>query len=67
MQQEPGEQACGSGFVVDASGLIATNAHVVEAALERQQLDKRRGSEPPLQIVLQDGRSFRGEVLSIDR
>lgn len=66
-EQEPGEQACGSGFVVDASGLIATNAHVVEAALERQQLDKRRGSEPPLQIVLQDGRSFRGEVLSIDR
>jgi len=49
------------------SGLVVTNAHVVEAAVERQHADRRRASKAPLRVVLQDGRSFDGEVVSIDR
>ncbi|MFT6109121.1 MAG: serine protease Do [Planctomycetota bacterium] len=43
----------GSGVIIDADGLIATNAHVV------------RGSSA-LKIVLVDGRTFDGEIAGLD-
>lgn len=43
----------GSGFIVDGSGLILTNAHVVDNA------DK-------VTVTLKDGRSFKGEVRGTD-
>ncbi|MBT9317033.1 HhoA/HhoB/HtrA family serine endopeptidase [Leptothoe spongobia] len=47
------ERGQGSGFVVDADGVIWTNAHVVEGA------DK-------VTVTLKDGREFSGEVLGED-
>ncbi|MCA2686098.1 MAG: HhoA/HhoB/HtrA family serine endopeptidase [Microcystis sp.] len=43
----------GSGFIIDGSGLILTNAHVVDNA------DK-------VTVTLKDGRSFKGEVRGTD-
>ena len=43
----------GSGFIVDSSGIILTNAHVVSGA------DR-------VSVNLRDGRMFQGEVLGID-
>ena len=43
----------GSGFIVDASGVILTNAHVVSGA------DK-------VKVTLKDGRTFQGNVRGID-
>jgi S1-C subfamily serine protease len=43
----------GSGFIIDSSGLILTNAHVVDNA------DK-------VTVTLKDGRSFKGEVRGTD-
>jgi S1-C subfamily serine protease len=43
----------GSGFIIDANGLILTNAHVVDNA------DK-------VTVTLKDGRSFKGEVRGTD-
>lgn len=51
-------QASGSGFIIDSSGLVATNAHVVANALHR-------GSA--LTVTLNDGRKFNGKVHSLDR
>ncbi len=48
--QQRGE---GSGFIVTDDGLVFTNAHVVQGA------DR-------VEVVLQDGRSFPGEVLGAD-
>ncbi|MEO1396928.1 MAG: HhoA/HhoB/HtrA family serine endopeptidase [Cyanobacteria bacterium J06634_5] len=48
--QERGE---GSGFIVDRSGIILTNAHVVSGA------DK-------VSVTLRDGRTFEGEVKGTD-
>ena len=47
------EQGTGSGFIIDAAGLILTNAHVVEGA------DR-------VLVTLKDGREFAGEVLGED-
>jgi len=47
------EQGTGSGFIIDAAGLILTNAHVIE------------GAEQVL-VTLKDGREFAGEVLGVD-
>ncbi|MGD1939811.1 MAG: HhoA/HhoB/HtrA family serine endopeptidase [Leptolyngbyaceae cyanobacterium] len=47
------EQGTGSGFIIDAAGLIITNAHVVEGA------DR-------VLVTLKDGREFAGEVLGED-
>ncbi|BAZ50764.1 peptidase S1 and S6 chymotrypsin/Hap [Nostoc sp. NIES-4103] len=54
-QQIPSEQlrGLGSGFIIDKSGLILTNAHVVDKA------DK-------VTVRLKDGRSFEGKVQGID-
>ncbi|WP_138503181.1 HhoA/HhoB/HtrA family serine endopeptidase [Nostoc sp. PA-18-2419] len=54
-QQMPSEQlrGLGSGFILDKSGLVLTNAHVVDKA------DK-------VTVRLKDGRSFEGKVQGID-
>lgn len=50
IQQQQGQ---GSGFIVDADGIVLTNAHVVEGASE-------------VGVTLPDGRSFTGKVLGAD-
>lgn len=50
IQQQQGQ---GSGFIVDADGIVLTNAHVVEGANE-------------VGVTLPDGRSFTGKVLGAD-
>ncbi|MBD2292529.1 trypsin-like peptidase domain-containing protein [Anabaena sphaerica FACHB-251] len=54
-QQSPTEQlrGLGSGFILDKSGIILTNAHVVD------QADK-------VTVRLKDGRTFEGKVKGID-
>jgi serine protease Do len=54
-REEPDEpqRATGSGFVIDPSGLIVTNAHVVEGA-------------ETIQVRLSDGRRFAGNVTGRD-
>ncbi|MBE9218664.1 HhoA/HhoB/HtrA family serine endopeptidase [Dolichospermum flos-aquae] len=54
-QQSPTEQlrGLGSGFIIDKSGVILTNAHVVDKA------DK-------VTVRLKDGRNFEGKVRGID-
>jgi serine protease Do len=51
-ESEP-RRSSGSGFIIDAGGLIVTNAHVVEDA-------------DYLQIRLADGRRFTGKVIGQD-
>ena len=46
-------QTAGSGFIIDETGLIATNAHVVSQAGE-------------LKLTLYDGRELKGKVHSMD-
>ncbi|BAU42611.1 Putative serine protease HtrA [Leptolyngbya sp. O-77] len=48
------QQGIGSGVIIDASGLIITNAHVVDGA------DR-------VTVTLSDGRTFEGRVLGGDR
>src|SRR5574341_1850273 len=54
-QEEPGDErrSSGSGFVIDSSGLILTNAHVVEGA-------------EAIQVRLSDGRRFAGKLVGRD-
>jgi len=54
-REEPGEprRSTGSGFVIDPSGLIVTNAHVIESA----------GS---VQVRLADGRRFPATIVGRD-
>ncbi len=51
--REERQQGQGSGFIVDASGVILTNAHVVERA------DR-------VTVTLKDGRQFDGQVKGAD-
>ncbi len=51
--QEPLRHGLGSGFVIDPSGIVLTNNHVVEGAIE-------------IQVKLMDGRQFDAEVLGTD-
>lgn len=48
------ERGTGSGFIIDAEGLILTNAHVIEGADQ-------------VLVTLKDGRELTGEVLGEDR
>jgi serine protease Do len=52
-EYETPRQGAGSGFLIDRSGYILTNFHVIEAA------DR-------ISITLADGRTFRGEVVGTD-
>src|SRR5688500_15539821 len=47
-------QSLGSGLIVEASGLVVTNAHVIEGASR-------------IVVVTQDGRELEAEVLGSDR
>ncbi|MEO1133027.1 MAG: HhoA/HhoB/HtrA family serine endopeptidase [Cyanobacteria bacterium J06639_1] len=47
------QQGQGSGFIVESSGTVLTNAHVVDDA-------------DIVTVVLKDGRSFEGTVLGVD-
>ena len=47
------EEGTGSGFIIDAQGIILTNAHVIEGADQ-------------VLVTLKDGREFPGEVLGED-
>ncbi|NOK33617.1 Do family serine endopeptidase [Corallococcus exercitus] len=49
----PAKQGLGSGFIVDPSGLVITNNHVVEGA-------------DTVRVKLEDGRAFDAEVLGRD-
>lgn len=51
--QERIENSLGSGVIVDASGQIATNTHVIKGALE-------------ITVVLADGREFDAEKVLVD-
>jgi Do/DeqQ family serine protease len=51
--REERQQGQGSGFIIDASGVILTNAHVVDEA------DR-------VTVILKDGRTFEGEVRGTD-
>ncbi len=53
LPQEYRQQGQGSGFIIDKTGIILTNAHVVDDA------DK-------VTVRLRDGRTFRGEVRGVD-
>jgi serine protease Do len=53
MPQVP-RQGLGSGFIVQADGVILTNAHVVEGADE-------------VRVRLSDRREFKGKVLGVDK
>ena len=50
----PPQQGQGSGFIVQADGIILTNAHVVEGAEE-------------VRVRLPDRREFEGKVLGVDK
>jgi len=54
-REDSGEprRSTGSGFVIDASGLIVTNAHVIEGAAA-------------IQVRLADGKRFQGKVIGRD-
>ncbi len=52
-QQENRERGQGSGFIIDASGIVLTNAHVVNDA-------------DTVTVTLKDGRTFAGEVRGAD-
>ena len=52
-RQTPPQQGMGSGFIIDASGIIATNNHVVADADE-------------IVVRLHDGREFRGTEVKTD-
>mgnify|MGYP000359003730 CR=1 FL=1 len=52
--QQRVENGTGSGFLIDASGQILTNAHVVEGA-------------DTVMVTLKDGRKLQGKVLGADR
>jgi len=52
---EPGDErrSTGSGFIIDPSGLVVTNSHVVEGA-------------DAIQVRLSDGRQFAGKLIGRD-
>ncbi len=52
-EQRPRGQALGSGFIIDSSGIIVTNNHVVENASK-------------LDVTLKDGREFEATLLGVD-
>eukprot|EP00873_Tetraselmis_striata_P010484 jgi/Tetstr1/430748/TSEL_020533.t1 len=55
-----GGKSSGSGFIIDAGGVILTNAHVILDSSGRQPATG-------ITVTLQDGRILEGEVASFDR
>lgn len=53
-------RSSGSGFIIDAGGVILTNAHVILDSSGRQPATG-------ITVTLQDGRILEGEVASFDR
>lgn len=53
LQQAPQENALGSGFIIDRSGIVVTNNHVVDGASR-------------VKVQLNDGREFDATVLGTD-
>ncbi|MDR9390508.1 MAG: trypsin-like peptidase domain-containing protein [Trueperaceae bacterium] len=60
-QRERPRQGSGSGFVVDASGAIVTNYHVVDVALEDASVVERDGAD--LSVSFPDGTEVPVEVV----
>ena len=60
-QRQRPQQGSGSGFVVDASGAIVTNYHVVDAALEEASVVERDGAE--VSVTFPDGAEVPVEVV----
>jgi S1-C subfamily serine protease len=54
------EPSWGSGFFIDASGLILTNLHVIEGRQEGKIADDIR-------VILHNGHSYKAEVVGSDR
>jgi len=52
-RQEPA-RSLGSGVIVDASGIVLTNAHVVERATE-------------IEVVTGDGKKYKAKLIGVDR
>jgi serine protease Do len=48
------QQAMGSGFIIDPSGLIVTNNHVIEDAVS-------------INVILSDNRSFTAKLIGRDK
>ena len=51
--ETPPQRGEGSGFIIDANGIILTNAHVV-------------GNDTSVTVVLADERQLRGQVVKVD-
>lgn len=60
-ERERSRQGSGSGFVVDASGAIVTNHHVVDVALEDGSVVERDGAD--LSVSFPDGTEVPVEVV----
>lgn len=60
-ERERSRQGSGSGFVVDASGAIVTNYHVVDVALEDASVVERDGAD--LSVSFPDGSDVPVEVV----
>lgn len=52
------EDSIGAGTIWHSDGLVVTNAHVV--------IDRRFGERKPLNVVLDDGRSYPAKLLATD-
>lgn len=50
---QPAQRALGSGFIIERSGIVLTNNHVVDGATQ-------------VTVQLSDGREFKGQVLGAD-
>jgi serine protease Do len=53
-EREQQQRSLGSGVVVDSSGVVLTNAHVIERASD-------------IEVVLQDGKKQKARVVGVDR
>jgi serine protease Do len=53
-EREQQQRSLGSGVIVDSSGVVLTNAHVIERASD-------------IEVVLQDGKKHKARVVGVDR
>ena len=57
----------GSGLILESDGTILTSAQIVSTAAETRRGINGKMQLPKVLITLQDGRVFRGRVVSADR